>query len=406
MTRINWWKRAVIAAATLLAVALAFKLFEPILVYTSGWKPFPAMKSLARAEAIAPAYAKAGETAAAILMAAQKDGGHPALSAAVAMDGALVWRGAVGLADIETGVPIAFEHAFRIGSTSKALTAAAVGVLMDRRALTLESKMGAIDPTLPEPVRSVTLGQAMSHRAGVRNYGLCLCFPIFEHQNQRRFASVRESVDVFAKDPLLFAPGTNFAYTSLGYNLSGLAVERASDAPFSKAMDRLVFAPLGMSSSGVDGASGSSPTQVAFYEVTERGYKRAFPTDNSLRWPSGGMLASPTDMASFGAALAERRLVSKESMMALLAVPSGGRANGGEVYAHGFRVGSWTLGDRDVQSIHHNGVAVGARSVFVIFPEERLVISLMTNKGGERVTDLGAIVDEITMTFLATRSPR
>src|SRR5690606_19127297 len=64
----------------------------------------------------------------------------PAVSAAVAVDGKIVWAGATGWANIEAQIPATADTRFRIGSTSKAVTA------------TLLAKMvqaGKIDPDIP-----------------------------------------------------------------------------------------------------------------------------------------------------------------------------------------------------------------------------------------------------------------
>src|SRR5690606_37035777 len=55
--------------------------------------------------------------------------GAPALSAAVSVDGERVWAGVAGYADLAARKAATLETAFRIGSSSKALTSIAIGVV-------------------------------------------------------------------------------------------------------------------------------------------------------------------------------------------------------------------------------------------------------------------------------------
>jgi CubicO group peptidase (beta-lactamase class C family) len=283
-----------------------------------------------------------------------------------------------------------FDTRFRIGSTSKAVTAVGVGVLIDSGKLKLEQPIASFP-------HAVTLGQVMSHRAGIRNYGLCLCFPVWEHQNQRRFRNINEQVAVVKNSPLLFKPGTDFAYTSLGYNLTGTAIEQASGEPFGTYMNNAVFQPLGMKRTSL-----SETGAARFYETEPGRYKRAFAVDNSIRWPSGAMLSTPSDMVALGNVMLDDRLLTAATRKLLLSIPTEGRTGDGRTYAYGWRHSGWTLynGKLKLDSYHHNGTAVGSTSIFVVLPEKRIALSLMMNKGGEDVADLSAVADQILQAFI------
>jgi len=377
------------AVAVIGAGALAFKLFEPVFTYRTGWATLPAAAPAA-SETPDPAWAAQSLAAQAALVAGRQKIGAPALSAAISIDGKTVWRGAVGLADVEARLPAGFDTRFRLGSTSKAVTAVGVGVLLDQGKLTL-------DQPIPDFPQTVTLGQVMSHRAGIRNYGLCLCFPVWEHENRRHFSSIDDEAAIVAQSPLLFTPGSDFAYTSLGYNLTGLAIENASGEAYGPYMTRAVFSPLHMTHTSLDetGAAG-------FYETEKSQYKRAFAVDNSIRWPSGGIVSTPTDMLALGNAMLDDRLLSAKTRQLLVTVPAKGRTPGGRIYAYGWRHGDWLLydGKLTLDSYTHAGTAVGSTSVFVVLPERHIVLSLMMNKGGEDVDDLSAVADQILQAFI------
>ncbi len=380
------------------AGALAFRLFEPVFVYNAGWRPLPKTAPAARSETNDQAWTAQAPGALAALEQGRHDLQAPAVSAAVAIDGHLVWRGVVGYADIEALKPADFDTRFRLGSTSKAVTSVAAGTLIDQGRLDVDQPIQTYVPNYPQQAWPMTLKQVMSHRAGIRDYGLCLCFPIWEHLNTHSFAGVDEEVGRVAHAPLLFKPGTDFRYTSMGYNLVGAAIEHASGEPFSAYVERAVFKPLGMTESGLDTAGAAG-----FYETRDAQYARAFPVDNSIRWPSGGFLSTPSDMVKLGDAMLDDELLSAKTRSLLVTVPAdGGASRGAKVYALGWRHSPWTLydGRLKLDSYHHAGTAVGSTSVFVVLPERHIVLSVMMNKGGEDVDGLSATADRILQAFI------
>jgi serine beta-lactamase-like protein LACTB, mitochondrial len=368
---------------------LSFKLFEPVFTYRIGWNPLPKGASKT-SETVDPEWTKQSAVAEEVLKTGRDKMDAPALSAALSINGNLIWRGVVGMANAERKLKADFETRFRIGSTSKAVTATGVGVLIDRGKLRLEQPIASFP-------HAVTLGQVMSHRAGIRNYGLCLCFPIWEHENRRHFRNINEQVAVVKNSPLLFKPGTDFAYTSLGYNLTGAAIEQASGQPYEAFMSQAVFRPLGMTRTSLNEAGAAG-----FYETEPGRYKHAFAVDNSIRRPSGGIVSTPSDMVALGNVMLDDRLLTAATRRLLLSVPTKGRTDGGQIYAYGWRHSDWTLygGKLKLDSYHHNGTAVGSTSVFVVLPEKRIVLSLMMNKGGENVDDISAVADQILEAFI------
>jgi len=94
----------------------------------------------------------------------------PGLSVAVGAGGDLVWAEGFGWADIEKRVPVAPGMRFRIGHASKAVTSAAVGLLVEKGRLRLDDEIQTYVPAFPRKQWPITLRQLMGHMAGVRHY--------------------------------------------------------------------------------------------------------------------------------------------------------------------------------------------------------------------------------------------
>ena len=107
-------------------------------------------------------YQDAGELALRQMAEYRAANNLPSLSAAVAVGSELVWAGSVGFSDIASGTPTTPETLFRIGSTSKALTATALARLVERGDIDLDKPlstyMGDVaNPAWPEPVSVFTV---------------------------------------------------------------------------------------------------------------------------------------------------------------------------------------------------------------------------------------------------------
>lgn len=377
-------------AATFLS-ALAFKLFEPVFVWKIGWKALPPAEAIVDSQA-ADDWDAAGTSLDVWLAEARKQLDAPSLSAAVAVDGEIVWAGAAGHADIGANTLATPSTVYRLGSSSKAVTSVAMGVLLDQGAVELEAPLSRYMPDLSSPLASVTVRQAMSHTGGVRNYGLCFCFPVWEHLNRRRYdGAQRETLRPFETSPLLFSPGEGFSYTSLGYNALGGVIEAASGKRFAAHVSDAVFAPLGMNQSFME-LGAPPPNTAQFYEVEDGRFKRAFAVDNSNKLPSGGMLSTPSDMTRLGVAMIESALFSEATRDRLIDPQElGDGSPNDQSYALGWRfnpAGEVLDGVVVTPRYSHHGTAQGSTSYFIVYPDYGLVFSVMMNKGATSLDEL------------------
>ena len=118
-----------------------------------------------------PAYADAGMAAARLLADMRSRTGVPGATAAVAVDGRLVWSAGVGYADLDDRSRATPRTSFRIGSTSKAMTATLLARLVAAGELSLDDPVGAHwRQPLNQDWAGLTLRRLMSHTAGMPGY--------------------------------------------------------------------------------------------------------------------------------------------------------------------------------------------------------------------------------------------
>jgi CubicO group peptidase (beta-lactamase class C family) len=186
---------------------------------------------------------------------------------------------------------------------------------------------------------------------------------------------VKASLAIFARDPLVASPGTQFSYSSYGFNLLGAAVEQAAGKPFGSAVSELVLRPLGMASTGLDGTRVRGRARL--YEVTQRRRAVTAPAvDLSNRYPSGGFISTAEDLARLGTGVTDPAFLDAGAQSLLF---TSQRTSGGEQTRYGF---GFELGESPFGPVAgHTGNVVGGTSFLFVHPGTRVVVAMTTNIG-------------------------
>jgi CubicO group peptidase (beta-lactamase class C family) len=334
--------------------------------------PAPGLAQHPLAESPAPTrYAPAIRLARALMQAMMEESGTPGMSVAVGIDGAIVWSEGFGFADVEQRVPVWEETKFRIGSVSKPVTAAAVGLLVEQGKLDLDAPVQRYVPSFPEKPWPITTREVAGHLAGIRHYA-----SDEEFLSSKRYGSVLEGLAIFKDDTLLFEPGTRYSYSSYGWNLVSAVVEGASGTGFLALMRESVFDRLGMTHTVADHTDSIIPQRTRYYDRNEDGSIANSPyVDNSYKWAGGGYLSTPEDLVRFGFAHLRGDFLKPETV-ALLWTPMSTR----DGQSTGYGIG-WSVDQREgrVLLAAHGGGSIGGTAFLLILPEEKAVVAMMGN---------------------------
>ena len=372
-----------------------------------GLEPLPAETPVSRG-VDNPHYREAIDRASAIITAHRNDIASPAYSAAVAVGGEIVWTEAIGWADIENRVPATPETMFRIGSTSKSLTASATARLVEKGVVDLDKPISSYMLDLPEHWRPLTLRQLHSHTAGIPGYGenADLRGIYDSYFLQRHFEDVNDTLDAFDGTKLLFEPGTSFHYSSFDVNLASAILQAAAAIPFLEILQNEVFDPAGMENTAADDVSRSIANRAVSYKRRGRLVEPWKDVDLSLKYASGGLLSTSSDLVKLGLAYLGGDYLAEETITEFWTpqVLASGELNE-QSYAIGWRSTHAFHEDfgEDVWYVHHGGVSKGAMSWFVVFPKMELVIALNANTRAETFGEFAKPSREIAKLFYEAR---
>lgn len=297
----------------------------------------------------------------------------PSISAAVGVNGHLLWSGAIGYANVNKKLLADNNSKYRIGSISKPLAAVALMRMSEKGMINLDAPFNTYVAGFASEQTAYTIKQLLSHQAGIRHYNR----NISDNFNTKEYSNNEEAVAIVKADPLLFAPGTNFNYSTYGYTLLSLAMESAYAIPFEDILFKEILSPLGLTNTHLNKAREKNEKNMTlpYWLISDILFEA--PEENvSNKYAGAGYLSTPTDLVKFGSALLTNEFItpaSRELLWSPVLLKNG--VMNSEHYALGFRVGLDEMG----AFVHHGGTTNGGYAFILIYPQTGIVVALASN---------------------------
>ena len=337
----------------------------------------------------APDHAAAAVAAKRLASAMVANDNLPGLSIAVAVKGKLVWAEGFGWADVASQTPVTPATRFRLGSVSKSITSAAVGLLIERGLIDLDTPVQRYVPSYPEKKWPVTTRHLMAHAVGFREHG---------SMSRRHCSDVLEALPIFAEDPLLFEPGTAYRYSTYGWILVTATIQSVAGRPFHSFMQKEIFTPLGMGSTVPDGPA--VPDRATFYfprmnEDPRFGHQPAPAADYSCYGGAGAFVSTAADLARFGAAMMRGDFLEAETVQ-VLQTPFQLKNGQTTEYALGWHVRDLSFEGGTARELGHHGTPMGGTTSLMLFPDHDIAVAMATNiTYAPNLASLGVRVAEV-----------
>lgn len=322
--------------------------------------------------------------------------GIPGAAVAVVADGETYTQGYGVLA---AGQPAAVdaETIFAIGSTTKAFTSAAVGMLVD------EGKLAWDDPVVkhlpdfaladPWVTQQVTVRDLLCHRLGLER-----AQRLYYHQSYDQREIIRRMR--FLKPEAGFR--TQFRYANQQFGAAGLIVEAASGQSWDDFISERIFKVLGMSRSfsGFDRLGNSTNLALPHASLDETypagvrflGPKTTLPWYQLSHEPAGSIHTTANDLAQWlKALLADGAPLLSKTTLAEITTPQMvmqdlGNSELAPLYylqprTHfwTYGLGWWVLDYRGEKVLMHGGQMPGFNSVVAFYPERKIGLAVMVN---------------------------
>ncbi|NNM76976.1 beta-lactamase family protein [Sphingomonas sp. ID1715] len=298
---------------------------------------------------------------------ALKQTGVPSASVAVVTDGKLQFAKAYGRQRSDSA-PASTAAAYPIASMSKQITAAAILLLAEDGKLSLDDLVSKYLPDLTD-ADQITIRQLLSHTSGYRdywpqNYAFSAMFTPVQPQG---------ILDRWAKQPLDFAPGSQWQYSNTGFVAAGQIVEKVSGEPFMRFVQRRIFQPLSMKVGDAD--LDLTPRDAQPFTRYALGPVRpAKPVKPGWLYAAGQLATTPGEWAKWSLARINRTLLkpaswAEQEQEIILTTGKGS----------GYGLGVFTDEVRGHKRVHHGGAAVGYLSEDRVYPDDRAAVIVFVN---------------------------
>jgi CubicO group peptidase (beta-lactamase class C family) len=320
--------------------------------------------------------------------------GVPSASIAIVKDGQVVYVKAYGDARIDPKNPATPQMRYSIGSISKQFTAAAILLLQEQGKLSLDDKVAKYVPNLTR-ANEVTIRQLLSHTSGYQDY-----WPQdYVMPMMLQPTTAQKIMDMWARKPLDFEPGTKWQYSNTNYVIAGVIIEKVARMPLLKFLQEKVFTPLGMKSVADTDQAKLGDTDPTGYLRYALGPLRPAPKEGKGWLFAAGELAMPAeDLAKWDISIIDQKLLKPSSYRefstdVLL-------KNGlGTHYGLGVDVNS----QGGHRALSHGGEVSGFTAQNIVFPDDRAAVVVLTNQDAAGAS--GAIASGIAPLLFATTDP-
>jgi CubicO group peptidase (beta-lactamase class C family) len=318
----------------------------------------------------------------------------PGLAVAIVRNDSVVLAKGYGVRTAGKPDKVDARTLFAIGSSSKAFTAMAVAMLVDRGKVKWDDRATNYLPELQlydaYATRELTVRDLLTHRSGLTAADLMV---YAEHMTRD---SILHQVR-YVKPTYSFR--SHFGYSNLMYLAAGQITARLTGMSWDDVISQWIFAPLGMTSSNTSVTRLEGLPNVATPHAEIDDTVRTIPyfnLDNIA--PAGSINSNVLDMAQWvrfqlaGGKVAGKALIGAEAFEEThtpqTIVPIEGFEKLAASDAHLLNYGmGWYLHDyRGREVVQHGGNIDGMTALVALLPEEKTGIVILSNLNGNDLT--------------------
>lgn len=318
---------------------------------------------------------------------AVRDWRVPGLAIAVVKDDSVVLARGYGVLELGKPAPVTEHTRFAIGSTTKAMTAAALGMLVDEGKLRWDDRVIDYLPDFrlfdPYVTRELSVRDLLTHRSGLPGTDLLWVRGDFTFEEMlRRLRYVRPASSFRSQ----------WAYQNVVYAIGGAIVAKLSGMSWEQFVRARIFAPLGMTESEPLVSGIRDAPNVATPHAELRDTVRQVPVRSTDPVASAGSVwSSVSDMARWmrfvldSGRVGTQRLLRPATFTELVSPQI--RASLGTypalalVRPHGFSYGlGWFVHDYRGETVWmHTGSIDGMSAIIGLLPDRRAGIFVLAN---------------------------
>jgi len=321
---------------------------------------------------------------------AMKEWKVPGLAISIVKDGKVIFSEGFGFRDVKKGLKVTPQTLFAIGSSSKAFTAAAMGILVDERKLDWDKSVREYLPSFklkdPFATERMTPRDLVCHRSGLPRHDLMW----YNSSATRKELFERLQYLEPSKD---FR--TSFQYQNLMFMTAGYMVGQVAGMSWEDFIKKRIFEPLDMNSSNFSVEDSKKAPDFALPYMKKENKVQEIPFRNiDSVGPAGSINSSVTDMAKWvllnlnNGKVGEKQIISEASLKQIHSpqivvgemFPGFDKYN--EIFYQSYGMGWMITSYKGHFLFHHGGGIDGFTALVSFMPRDKLGIVVLTNLNG------------------------
>ncbi len=284
----------------------------------------------------------------------------------VAEGNTILFQEAIGMASFENNVKLPVGAKYRIASITKTFTAALITIAQEEEKLNVQDKAIEYVTDLSPKFQEITIEQLLEHQSGLpHNEGIKDYWKV---KSKLQLATHQVLEEINQLD-LLFKPGGEMSYSSLGYYLLAVILEKAYNLEFEHILKVKILDKLQLTETGIVDNLKIIPNMASGYHSLSGDSLVVAPYRNySTLKGAGDMYSTATDLLKWNNSTYADVKRNKNTKALKEAVTDG------VIYGYG-----WYINTSRPQKQYHGGGTWGFSSYNAKYPNHNISIIILSN---------------------------
>lgn len=302
----------------------------------------------------------------------------------IAKDCEAIFHEAIGMASQELNVPMTIGTKFKIASVTKTFTGTLVAMAANEGRLKTSDLASQYLKELSPKFEAITIHQLLTHTSGIPHNE---AIANYWQEKSRLNLNTEAVLNEINKLDLLFSPGQEMKYSSLGYYLLSIILEVAYDRPYQEIIEGKIFNKLNMNETGTVNSLAITKAMATGYHLLPNDSLVVAPYRNySMIKGAGDQYSSAGDLLKWSCSFQENTLLSATEQADIF-----NKDNKSSTYGYGW----YTDNNSPRKKFYHGGGTWGFSSHIAFFPEEGLSIIILSNVSTLPVRTMAAQLEKI-----------
>lgn len=300
----------------------------------------------------------------------------------------ILFRETIGLGSYENNLELKKGAKYRIASITKTFAGTLIAIAQEERKLNVQDKAIDYVKGLSPKFKEITIEQLLTHKSALPHNEAIKDYWLKKsklHMTPEQVITEINNVD------LLFEPGTEMSYSSLGYYLLASVLENVYSSSFEDILKDKILDKLQMTETGIVDNLKIIPQMASGYHLVADDSLLVAPYRNfSMLKGAGDMYSTASDLLKWNNSFFTNNLLSEKTKATVFTGQNKTMGKTGENYGFG-----WYISSEKPQKYYHGGGTWGFSTHSAMYPDNQISIIILSNISSLPISAIAENVEKI-----------